>query len=122
MSEKIKQAGKFTSKAFGLLIFSILFAFNIQVAFSDEAAGEIEFLGLKISLLNDVLGLPEQADNDGSRGGGGSVDMGTGYYAQVVGLTYDCGTFYWPMRCKCAKVFCMWDARSYCVPYDDCRN
>lgn len=58
MSEKIKQACKFTSKAFGLLVFSILFAFNIQVAFSDEATGEIEFLGLKISLLNDVFGLP----------------------------------------------------------------
>jgi len=75
MSTKLKRAGKFAGKAMGIVVFTILFAFNIQVAFSDDTSEELNFLGVRISLFNDISGKPVQADDDdGGGGGGGSTE------------------------------------------------
>lgn len=71
MSTKVKRAGKFAGKAMGMVVFGFLFAFNIQVAFSDDTSDELNFLGVKISLFNDISGKPVQADDDDGGGGGG---------------------------------------------------
>lgn len=77
MSTKAKRAGKIAGKTMGMIVFAILFAFNIQVAFSDDASEELNFLGVKISLFNDITGKPVQADDDdGGGGGGGSGGLG----------------------------------------------
>lgn len=71
MSTKAKRASKIAGKTMGMIVFAILFAFNIQVAFSDDASEELNFLGVKISLFNDITGKPVQADDDDGGGGGG---------------------------------------------------
>lgn len=70
-----KKAGKFTGSVITIFIFAILFAFNIQVAFSDKAAGEFEFLGMKFSLLSDIYAKYPMADDDDSGGGSGGSSV-----------------------------------------------
>ena len=86
MSKKIKKASKFSAKLFGVIAFTILFVFNIQIAFGNNTNDGISIFGYKITFFNDLSAkqkVPTNGDGGGGGGGGGPQGHFANYGTRV---------------------------------------